>query len=448
MPTPTDLVTDLPADFEVFGQAVDSTMADLKGGTSGQILSKNSNTDMDFVWTTPNPGDITGVTAGTGISGGGTSGDVTITNSMATEITAKGDLIVGTGSATFDNLAVGANGSILLTDSSTTTGLRYQASQAAGKNVIINGNFDIWQRGTSFTGVATGAYTADRWKATLTATGLSCNITQDTSVPNSSSKYSIKVLQATNATSVGEYEVRTLLETSQILQLCGTTTTVSFWYRSNLTGTHAARLYASPMTGGTDVAQSFTVSAANTWEKKVLTFSSFAGVTSPSTAWNVEAAGLSIGFNVFGSASRSTLAANDYFQIDQVMLETGSVNTSFTRAGGNTAGELAACLRYYQRQMTSSVRMGTGFAASTSAGQFVIALPAAMRIAPTSMEYGGTIVWFDGVGGNGVGTMTLVNASPVSAGIAFTGSSGLTQYRPLGLSGNSADAYLAFNAEL
>jgi len=50
MPTPTDLVTSLPADFEVFGQAVDTSLADLKGGTTGQVLSKNSNTDMDFTW--------------------------------------------------------------------------------------------------------------------------------------------------------------------------------------------------------------------------------------------------------------------------------------------------------------------------------------------------------------------------------------------------------------
>jgi len=56
MPTPTDLVTDLPADFEVFGQAVDSSMADLLGGTTGQVLAKNSNTDMDFVWATPASG--------------------------------------------------------------------------------------------------------------------------------------------------------------------------------------------------------------------------------------------------------------------------------------------------------------------------------------------------------------------------------------------------------
>jgi len=50
MPTNSDLVTDLPADFEVFGQAVDTSMADLLGGTSGQILAKNSNTNMDLVW--------------------------------------------------------------------------------------------------------------------------------------------------------------------------------------------------------------------------------------------------------------------------------------------------------------------------------------------------------------------------------------------------------------
>jgi hypothetical protein len=132
MPTATDLVTDLPADFEVFGQAVDTSLADLKGGTSGQILAKNTNADMDFVWITNDVGDITAVTAGTGISGGGTSGAVTITNSMATEITAKGDLIVGTGNAAFDNLPAGTNGHVLTADSTVSpTGLKWAAPAAS-----------------------------------------------------------------------------------------------------------------------------------------------------------------------------------------------------------------------------------------------------------------------------------------------------------------------------
>ena len=125
MPTSTSLVTNLPADFNTFGQGVDTSMAQLKGGTTGQILSKTSATDMAFTWISNDVGDITAVTAGTGISGGGTSGDVTVTNSMATAMTTKGDLVPATGSGTFSRLAVGTNGQTLVADSSTSTGLKW-----------------------------------------------------------------------------------------------------------------------------------------------------------------------------------------------------------------------------------------------------------------------------------------------------------------------------------
>jgi len=140
MPEPTDLVTDLPADFEVFGQAVDTDFQDLLGGTTGQVLSKTSGTNLDFTWVDPTAGDITGVTAGTGISGGGTSGTVTVTNSMATAIDAKGDLIAGTGADAFSRLAVGANDTVLIADSAEATGLKWGTPSSGGMTLLSTTN--------------------------------------------------------------------------------------------------------------------------------------------------------------------------------------------------------------------------------------------------------------------------------------------------------------------
>ena len=93
-------------------------------------------------------GDIEGVTAGIGISGGGTSGTVTVTNSMATAIDAKGDLIAGTGADTFDRLAVGTNDQILVADSTASTGLKWATPAAGGGGMVFLNR-------TTFSNVAT-----------------------------------------------------------------------------------------------------------------------------------------------------------------------------------------------------------------------------------------------------------------------------------------------------
>jgi hypothetical protein len=87
-------------------------------------------------WIAAPIGDITGVTAGVGISGGGTSGTVTVTNSMATEITASGDIIVGTGSGTFDNLPIGTTNQVLTADTTVSPYKVKWATPAGGGKVL------------------------------------------------------------------------------------------------------------------------------------------------------------------------------------------------------------------------------------------------------------------------------------------------------------------------
>lgn len=139
IPQSTDLVKDGATAIAALGQDIDTSLVNLKGGTTGQVLSKTSNTDMAFTWVTDS-GDISGVTAGTGISGGGTSGTVTVTNSMATAIDAKGDLIAGTGADAFDRLAVGTNNYVLTADSTTATGLKWSAPSSGALVLITSGS--------------------------------------------------------------------------------------------------------------------------------------------------------------------------------------------------------------------------------------------------------------------------------------------------------------------
>jgi hypothetical protein len=154
MPTPTDLVTDLPADFEVFGQAVDTSLADLKGGTTGQILSKASASDMDFTWTTANPGDITAVNVTAPITGGGTSGDVTIGVSAAsTSASGVVQLTNSTSSTSITTAAVPANVKTafdLATTANTAAGTAQTTANAAiPKSTVTTAGDVIYATGSS-----------------------------------------------------------------------------------------------------------------------------------------------------------------------------------------------------------------------------------------------------------------------------------------------------------
>ena len=127
IPQSTDLVKDGATAIAALGQDIDTSMVDLKGGTTGQVLSKASNTDMDFTWVAQDDSNA-------------------IQNSI---VDAKGDLITATANDTPARLAVGNNGETLVADSNTSTGLAYSPSGLT--QPIINGAFDIAQRGTTTT---------------------------------------------------------------------------------------------------------------------------------------------------------------------------------------------------------------------------------------------------------------------------------------------------------
>jgi len=116
-PDDTDLVKDGAAAIRTLGSAIDTSLVDLKGGTTGQVLSKATATDMDFTWVAQDDSNA-------------------IQNAI---VDAKGDLISATAADTPARLAVGANDTVLTADSSTATGLKWAASATGGMTLLDSG---------------------------------------------------------------------------------------------------------------------------------------------------------------------------------------------------------------------------------------------------------------------------------------------------------------------
>jgi trimeric autotransporter adhesin len=112
VPTSTDLVKDGAVAIETLGDSIDASLVDLKGGTTGQVLTKASGTDMDFSWTAVDPLVI---------------------------LDAKGDLITATAADTPARLAVGTNGQVLTADSTAATGIKWATAASGGMTVIASG---------------------------------------------------------------------------------------------------------------------------------------------------------------------------------------------------------------------------------------------------------------------------------------------------------------------
>ena len=443
MPTATDLVTDLPADFEVFGQAVATSMADLLGGTSGQVLAKNSNTDMDFVWVTSDDANA-------------------IQNTI---VDAKGDLIGATAADTPARLAVGTNGQVLTADSTAATGLAWATASSGPtyvgcNNFVINGGFDIWQRGTSFTGTSP-YYNADRWNgaragAAAGATWSQQAITGDLgTTPAQGVLYSLRVARDSGNASTAVIQTANGFESANSIPLAGQTVVMSFFAKKGANFSAASSALAVKLVTGTGINQNYLIAgftgsanAISTTATLTTSWQRFQySATLPTTATEVA---LDFAYTPVGTAG-----AADNFEITGVQLEIGSVATQFGRAGGSYGGELSLCQRYYFRSTSDATNpaniyaSGTGTAATS--GRFGLQVPVTMRTTPTSLDYANLAM------SDSVNSQTAITALALATnqiwnnvcGLNATTASGITTYRPYFLIANAnANAYVGLSAEL
>ena len=288
---------------------------------------------------------------------------------LGLDVAAKGDLFAATANDTLATLTVGTTtGHALVVDPSASTGLSY--SHRSQPNPIINGNMEIWQRGTTFAAAAHLSYSADRWRWEKSGGG-AVTINRSTNVPTVAEagvlfNYSLEVDVTAAEASIGEwtfYYLKHNIEGYNWRHFAQRQVTLSFWVRSTQTGTYSVAFQNT----GADryfIAE-YTINVSDTWEYKTITVAA-----SPSAgSWNyVNGVGVQISFTVAGGSSYASSTLNAWttgeyvwstnqvngvddtanvFRITGVKLELGSVATPIQYVPFEE--ELARCQRYYQK---------------------------------------------------------------------------------------------------
>jgi len=258
-------------------------------------------------------------------------------------------------------------------------------SSLANRNMIINGNMAVAQRGTSTSSVtSSGYYACDRWKI-LDNSDATLTISQATDLPSGqgfNNSFKIDVTTADSSVGAAQYAIiRQGFEGQFLPRLqkgfsTAKSSTVSFWVKSGLTGTHICRLYDHD--NSRQISKSYTVNAADTWEHKTITFAGDTSTGDPldndnaqsmtldfwllagsnftsgslQTTWADDtAANSAVGqVNVLGNASYNWL-------ITGVQWELGEVATPFEHESFDT--NLHKCYRYYQKSYNYETNPGT-----------------------------------------------------------------------------------------
>lgn len=320
-----------------------------------------------------------------------------------------------TNSVSLATVAVAANATTVSQANITDTRVPAESNLVYAKpsqNVLINGGFDVWQRGTS--GFTTGAsYTADRWRLDTVS---NTTIAQATLAAGLGSTYglSITTSNATNSCSISQpiesvniAPLRGQFVTFSFYASATVATTLSYAVQGSTTADNAAATFTT-LTGG-----SGSVSlAANVPQRVTVT------VQVPTTT---ASNGLRVRFTTSNNANGSTIT------VYNTQLELGQVASVFRRQQNTYAAELLACQRYYVQWPTivGSV-LGAGYAVGATAVRLIMTTPAPMRVLPTSISQSNLQVFsFSGGSLSSLSAPLIDNGSGNIVDTSFT-CSGLT----------------------